>query len=109
VYVRLPHGCSFLSTSSFSPVPTHFSKKEKVTTFYVFARRSPLDSQRHDPTTSLMNTTTVALTFGVSPQNLHSTIGGAFFGFTLGAMYVLSSFELRLIFTFDITDYSESH
>ena len=35
-----------------------------------------------------MNAT--ALAFGLPSQDLRSTIGGAFFGFTLGAMYVLS-------------------
>ena len=35
-----------------------------------------------------MNNTTTG--FGVPPQDLHATLGGAFFGFTLGAMCVLS-------------------
>ena len=51
--------------------------------------------------------------FGLPSQDLRLSIGGAFFGFTLGAMYVLSEviYDRCLGSTalFDVTDYSESH
>lgn len=41
-----------------------------------------------------MNMTTQAEALGISPQDLHPTIGGAYFGFTLGTMYdILSVIE----------------
>lgn len=58
-----------------------------------------------------MNATIVS--FGLSSEDIRSSLGGAFFGFTLGAMYVLSNviYDRCLGSTaiLVVTDYSESH
>jgi len=51
-----------------------------------------------------MNTTTPA--FGLPPQDLHSTIGGAFFGFTLGA--ILFGITVRQAYQYYTTNVNDS-
>lgn len=58
-----------------------------------------------------MNATIVAI--GLPSEDIRSSIGGAFFGFTLGAMYALSFPSiydrcLGSMALFDVADYSES-
>jgi hypothetical protein len=56
-----------------------------------------------------MNATNVAFTLPSQSEETLSSIGGAFFGFTLGAMYVLSNVIYdRCLALLDLTDYSES-